>query len=156
MAEKNFKLDIFSVLNSLNKGDKDVWTKLSEEEKKGFSAFIIARWMSGTSDPLTILLLNEFVNPYIFSLDKHPELLAKLLACCGNGQNNRRFSWVKDSSSKKKVGSMTLNVIKEYHCYSSREARECLSLFSKEDLLEMAESLGWQNDEIKKLKKELG
>jgi hypothetical protein len=151
---KSFKLDIFSILNKLNSGNKQIWENLSDEEKKGFSAFIITRWMSGTSDALTILLLNEFVNPYIFTLDKHPELLAKLLACCGNGQSNRRFNWIKDSI-KEKTHSLSISLIKEYFSYSTKEAKDCIKLLSKDDLLEMAESLGWQNDDIKKLKKEL-
>lgn len=153
VKKKSFALDIFSILGKLNKGDLTVWESLSEEERKGFSPLIISRWMSGTSDPLQIILLNEFVNKHIFKLDKdHPELMCKLLACCGTG--SKRNVWIADSK-KHKSSSMALEIIKEYYDYTTHEALSELPLLSNDDIIELAESLGYQTDEIKKLKKEL-
>jgi len=154
VVKKKFALDIFSILGKLNKGDLTIWDSLSEEERKGFSPLIISRWMSGTNDPLQIILLNEFVNKHIFKLDKdHPELMCKLIACCGTG--SKRVVWIGDSK-KKKSSSMALDVVKEYYDYTTHEALSELPLLSNDDIIELAEELGYQVDEIKKLKKELG
>jgi len=153
---KKFALDIFAVLDQLNSGNLDLWDSLSEEEQKGFSPFIIARWMSGTSDPLQIMYLNEFVNPHIFNsvIGKRTEVMAMLLAICGTG-NRRRFKWVAESKKGSKQSNMALDIVKEYYDYTSREAQSQLSLLSTEDIIQLAEELGYQPDELKKLKKEL-
>ena len=90
IKSKTFKLDIFKIIEKLNKGDLHIWETLSEEEQKGFGAYIITRWMSGTTDLMQIMLLNELVNPIIYNLSKHPELLCKMLACCGT-KSYRKF-----------------------------------------------------------------
>jgi hypothetical protein len=150
---KSFKLDIFKVIEKLNKGDLHIWETLSEEEQKGFGAYIITRWMSGTTDMMQIMLINELVNPIIFNLGKHPELLCKMLACCGT-KSYRKFNWVADSKTNK-VSSGAISVLKETYNYSTREAQQMVHLLSKDDIIELAENLGMQKEEITKLKKEL-
>jgi ketosteroid isomerase-like protein len=51
---------------------------------------------------------------------------------------------------------MALDIVKEYYDFSEREAKQSLPLLSSEDVIQLAEELGYQVDEIKKLKKELG
>lgn len=153
--KKKFAIDIFSILDKLNQGDLHLWEKLSDEERKGFSAYIITRWMSGTSDPMQIIFVNELVNSQLFQLGpNHTELVCKLLACCGN-RKRQRFSWIADSKGGKKGSSLALEVIKEFYDYSTREAKEVVGLLSNDDIYELADDLGWQPDELKKLKKEL-
>lgn len=161
VEKKEFKLDIFALISRLNKSELGLWDTLSEEERKGFSTYIVTRWMSGTKDQLQIILLDEFVNSALFNLGTkqgfqldHNELLCKLLACCGM-DDNRRFTWVPES----KKGSnkpMTLDIVKEYYGFTTREAKSQIPLLSGEDVIELAEELGYQVDEIKLLKKEVG
>jgi hypothetical protein len=151
--KKSFALDIFKILGDLNEGNLNVWQQLTPEEQKSFSPYVIARWMSGTNDAKQLFLVNELVNIPLFSLAKeHMELLAKLLACCGTKKKGKRFFWV---AAPKKDNSSGLEVVKEYFGYSSREAREQYHLLSQDDIIEMAEELGYQQDELKKLKKDL-
>ena len=156
MAEKKFALDIHSLLSRLDKGDLHVYETLSEEEKKGLSPFILSQWMFGTNNKLQVILLNELVNPYVFSLTKnHTELLVKLMACCGV-KAGRRFSWVPMPKSSKKEPKLALQVVMEAYEFSEREARGNMHLLSNEDVLLLAEEeLGWEKAEIAKLKKEL-
>jgi hypothetical protein len=150
-----FKLDIFKVLSQLDARDLHIWEKLSEDEQKGFSSFIITRWMSGTADALQLMYVNELVNSLLFKLGKdHEELYCKLLACCGS-QRSRRFQWIAEAK-KNKTSNLALTVIKDYYEYSTREALDTLDLLSSTDIYELAEDLGWQQDELKKLKKEIG
>lgn len=151
MSDK-FKLDIFDLLKKINSGDLHIWEKLTEEERKSISPYIVSQWMFGTSNQVQIIFLNELVNPFIWSFSKHPHLLLKLMACCGTG-SFQKFTWI-PFTKKKKEASLSTKVLQEYYNYSEKTARQQLHLLTFEDILEMAEELGWQKDELTKLKKE--
>lgn len=147
-----FKLDIFDLLGKLNDPKAgDIYSKLNDEEKKGFAPLVVMRWASGTSDARQIMLLNEFVNPNVFTLGKHPHLLMMLLQVA-NSKTNKRYSWLGIKSKKK--NSEALRVVQEFYDMSEREAKLLNPLPTNEELVEMAERLGWDKDEIAKLKKE--
>lgn len=148
----SYKLDIFKLLGDLNSPKAgDIYEKLSDDERKGFAPLVVMRWMSGTSDERQIILLNEFVNPYVFPLGKHPHLLMQLLQVASS-KTSKRYAWLGIKSKKKQVEAY--RVIQEYFELSTREAKT-YSLPPAEELLKMAEELGWQKDEIAKLQKEL-
>jgi hypothetical protein len=108
--------------------------------------------MTGTSDQAQVIRINEFVNPYVFSLGSHKELLFKLLATASTG-SSRRYSWAKGPTSIQ--ARSTIEVLRQYYNCSSREAKLHLQAVKKDDLLLMGDSLGWTKDEMKKLKDEL-
>jgi predicted house-cleaning noncanonical NTP pyrophosphatase (MazG superfamily) len=151
MATK-FSLDIFKVLSDIDRGDLTLYRKLSDDEKKGFPPLVVMRWMTGTSDQAQIVSLNTFANRFIFPLGKHPELLAQLLSACSSKQQ-RRYGWLGIKSGKKKT--LSRQAVQEYLEYSSQEMRKLEELPPDDEIIEMAEALGWQKDEIAKLKKEL-
>lgn len=147
-----FKLDIFGLLNDLNNSKAgDIYSKLTDEEKKGFAPLVVMRWMSGTSDERQIMMLNEFVNSKVFPLAKHPHLLMRLLQAASS-KTNKRYNWLGIKSKKKNVEAM--RAVQEYFEMSDREIKLLKPFPPEEEVLEMAESLGWQKDEIAKLKKE--
>jgi hypothetical protein len=94
-----FKLDIFKILKRLNSGDTNIWATLTEDERKGFTPYIITQWMFGTTNRTRIIYLNEIVNPQIWALQKHPELLCKLLAICGLN-DQQKLKWIPLSQKK--------------------------------------------------------
>lgn len=147
------KVDIFKLLDRLSLGEKDVFSSFTPEEQKTIAPLVIMRWLSCTSSPGQILKLNYFVNHLVFVFAKHPDLLMKLMACCTD-KRSTRYTWlgVKKSGGSKKL---SVQVIQAYYNYSSREAVQYLPLLTKEDILGMAEQLGWDKPEIVKLKKEL-
>lgn len=149
----SFKLDIFKVLSDLSTGDHFTYRKLSDDEKKGFAPLVVMRWMTGTSDTSQIITVNEFANKMIFPLGKHPELLAMLLASCSTQKRPRRYNWVGIKSSKKKT--LARQVIMDYLGYSSQEMRKITVMPPSEEIIQMAEELGMQKEEMTKLKKEL-
>jgi hypothetical protein len=151
---KERALDIFGLLGRLDKKRHDIWENLSEVERKGFAPVVVMRWMSGTTSPLQIILINTLVNPVLFSLGKHPQLLMDLLAASSDG-HSKRYNWKSIKSTKSKKSDKLVELIKEYHGYSERIAKQYISFFSKEDYIEMAEKLGYQDADIKELKKEL-
>lgn len=143
--------DLFEGLARLSRGDHQWYDNLSEEDKKAASPFVIGRWMTGTSDQAQLVRLNTFVNPYVFSLGQDKSLLFKLLASAATGKSGR-YSWLKAPSAKKAT-KLRLEVIKQFYGASSREA--ATYSVSPEDILEMAEALGWEKEELTKLKKEV-
>lgn len=148
----NYKLDIFDLLNKLNSSKSgDIYAQLSEDERKGFAPLVVMRWMSGTSDERQIMLLNEFVNPAVFSLGKHPHLLMQLLQTASS-KTSKRYAWLSVKSKKKNVEAM--KVVAEYFDMTAREVRLLDPFPSMEEVLNMADELGWQKDDIKKLEKE--
>ena len=149
-----FKLDIFDLLGKLNSPKSgDIYAKLSEDEKKGFAPLVVMRWMSGTNDERQIMTLNEFANPAIFTLGKHPHLLMQVLQACSS-KTSKRYQWLKVNGGKKKVEA--LKVVAEYLEMSMREVRLLDPFPPEAEVIKMAESLGYQKDEITKLTKEFG
>ena len=147
----NFKLDIFDVLKKLD-GKNFRFSSYTDEEKDSLSPLIIQRWMSTGSNDQT-LMINSLSNKTVFQLGKHKELQMMLLNSCGTGRS--RFSWIK--MSKRKVEArLKLDVIKRFYNYSTREAEMIHHLISTDEIFDMAEHVGYQPDEMKLLKKELG
>lgn len=146
MADNSF--DLFEGLASLSSRNLNWYNDLSDDGKKAASPFVIARWMSGTSDQAQIIRLNEVVNPYVFGgFDKG--VLFKLMAIAATG-STKRYSWIKGPGSKSK--KLSIEVVKQYYDCSTREA--VTYKVTNDDLVEMAESCGWTPEELKKLTKE--
>lgn len=152
MENKKHKLDIFSVLGKIDKGQFDIWKSLSEEEQKEISPFIIMKWMTGTNDQRQVLFLNEFVNQYVFSLGKEKELLMKLLTVASS-KSFKRYFWLgtKKQSTKK---TKSLEIVKQFYRYSDREVNNVIGLLDVADIIFMAEDLGYDKDVIKQITKE--
>lgn len=147
------KLDIFEVLGAVNQKNYKFFDNLTEEEFKSVSPYVLMRWMFGTNDTMQIHLLNELMNPLVFNLQSHPDLLLKLLTVCAPGKS-RKYQWIappkKDSNLK-----VTLDVVKRFYGYSTREAKDTLHLLSNDDIMEYAEYLNIDTPDLTTLKKEL-
>lgn len=148
------KNDIFSIMAALDKGDYFVYDKLSPEERKEAPIFMLLKWMCATSDDSQILRMNAIVNPIIFNTYKHDSLHMKLLAIASN-KKSKKYTWIKQKSSSNKKQKLAINVIKEYYNISEKEALLAISSLDKKEIIEMCEVLGYQKEEIAKIKKEL-
>ena len=149
----DYKLDIFELLSKINSSKSgDIYTKLSDDEKKGFAPLIVMRWMSGTSDERQIILLNEFVNKNVFTLAKHPHLLMQLLQVASS-KTSKRYQWIGVKSKKK--NTLRKRAVKEFFNMSEREIGLMSPFPHDTEIMEMAESLGWEKEDINSLKKEM-
>lgn len=97
-AKRTYKLDIQTVLEAADRGMKDFYVNLTEEEQKAFTPLITMRWQSALSDKsdlkyYQILATNDLVNLGMWSLTRHPELLWKLLCVAGTGRKQYHV-WV--------------------------------------------------------------
>lgn len=145
--------DLFDALARISSGDQQWFDRLSDEDKKAASPFVIARWLTGTSDQAQLIRLNTFVNPYVFSLGQDKALLFKLMAAACTGKT-KRYQWIKGPPATKATKRST-EVVMQYYDMTSREAGLVVGNVSGADLLEMAEELGWDKEELTKLKKEV-
>jgi hypothetical protein len=146
----NEAFDLFQFLGALSKRDINAFEKLTPEAQKAVAPFVLQRWMTGTSDAAQIVRINTFVNPFTFSLGQDKALLCKLLAAAATGKTGR-YSWIKGPGAK--AEKLRLEAIKQFYGVSTREAKE-YSL-DPETIMEMAHQLGWDDDELKKLKAEV-
>lgn len=148
------KLDIFKVLNAADAKNTAFYVLLTDEERKELQPFLVARWMSGTFNAGQIYLINEFVNPYMFSLTSHKQLLWQLLTVCNVGKS-QRYSWNKLPAKRESGKPNAIKVIRQFFGYSTKQAADALDILKREDVIAIAEQLGWQTEDITKIRREL-
>lgn len=144
-------VNIFDVLKRIDLRREDYYDAMSEVDQKQLHPLVMTRWMSGTSDPAVIQMLNLTNNKFNFILAQHKPLLMRMLLLSASG-SSRRYQWLakaKDTSQTK-----SLSVLRQYYGCSQREAEMYIKLHAHEDLVKMAEHVGWQDDDVKALNKE--
>ena len=153
MTDSN-KITIFDILAKIDAKDPNFYTDLPEEVQKAEHPLVLMKWMAGTNDRLQIMMLNEVVNPYVFSLYKHKPLLMKMLTICASGKR-KRYKWTKLKKSQTVKFPMLVDLIKRVFEYSTAEALDVVKLIPPQTYLEYADQIGLQKEELSKVKKEL-
>jgi hypothetical protein len=90
---KTYKLNVFDLLDAIDRRDMTYYDRLSEEEKKGFHPYVVMRWLSSVKGPLAehyLVLANELVNIDYAALKDYPDLVYRLMAACGTGRLQNR------------------------------------------------------------------
>lgn len=127
---------------------------MSEEEQKEFAPLVFQRWLSGSKNAGQISFLNEVVNPFVFDLSKHKELLYMLMTVCTDG-SFKKYTWQKAKGRAVPSMPTALDVVERMNPYLTRsQALDTLKLFSETDVLEMALELGCDKNETSKIKAE--
>ena len=106
LKKKEYKLDLKEVLAAIDRNDKKYYSKLTPEEQKAYSPFVLLRFMSSLGDQSpnikwAILATNDLVNLGFWSLSSHPELQHLLFCVTGLGRNQYR-PWIAPNSKKNK------------------------------------------------------
>lgn len=147
------KIELSNLLRAIDTNDLSFYDRLTDEEKKEFSAWMTMRWASSSdSNPEHYLLMvNSLVNVDFSCLNNHPELQWKLVSICGTGSSNRH-SWI--APPKKAKTNRVLNFLREVYPEAKNDDLEQLSgLLDKKDVEELAKSYGMSDKDIKELKK---
>ena len=148
----NRTVNIFDVLKRIDLRQEEYYDAMVEVDQKQLHPLVMTRWMSGTSDPAVIQMLNLTNNKYNFILASHKHLLMRMLLLSSSGQS-RRYQWL--SKTKDTSQNRSLKVLREYYVCSQREAEGYIKLHTLDELIQMAEFIGWQDDEVKALSKEV-
>lgn len=116
------------------------------------------KWPSTvTDDPILtsyyVEMVNDIVNLHFWEMVEHPELLYKLFALTGCGENVNHM-WIKFNN--KKSNSKVKKLIKQYYPTASQDEIDMfIKMNSQEEIIELASIMGYQDEEIATLKKEL-
>jgi hypothetical protein len=154
------KLDIFAVLTYLDENNLGVYEALRDDpemltELERNVTWMLPQWMTGaTNDTAHETLIESFniiCNDGWFSLYGHPELQAKLLACCGTGKRVRH-KYYKPSKSTN-LGRMMELLEGKYQDIREEEVAMWVRRSTKAGMVRLAESLGYQDKEVKELTK---
>ena len=154
------KLDIFSVLTYLDENNLGVYEALRDEpemltELERNVSWMLPQWMTGaTNDADHAALVESFnviCNDNWFELYGHPELQTKLLACCGIGRKVRH-KYYKPSKTVH-LGRIMALLEDKYEDIREEEAEMWVRRSTKAGLIRFAESLGYQDKQVKELTK---
>lgn len=102
-GKKDSILPLASELAGMDFGDKDFYSKLSDEQKKAISLWVLMRYMSSSQNDAYyhLTMVNDVVNTNFAAISKHPELQWKLLALCGTGKK-QFHAWIPPGKKSKK------------------------------------------------------
>lgn len=154
VAKKEHKLDIFAVMKRLDSGDKATYPTVKRgspeaaKELDSFFGYPVLRWMSCAGDDADArycLEAMEIANVGYFSLGKHRELQAKLIAALG-ARKRLRHEWIappKVSSGDKDEDAEA--VLTAWPHLKRDEVKLWMKLNGKEGLEELKSRLGLNN-----------
>tara|TARA_B100000287_G_C20346751_1_gene668070 strand:+ start:65 stop:493 length:429 start_codon:yes stop_codon:yes gene_type:complete len=122
---------------------KKHWEEFSDEQQKKFSPFIINRWLSMDNDFIEVV--NYFQKYSIGTLE--PREVYKWY--CDFLPKGKRFNkYIKGKKDKKYDSELIELVCKEFEC-SKSEAKQNLSLISKQEIEEILKKYGTDPKKIK-------
>jgi hypothetical protein len=108
---ENQDFDLFDALAALDKKDYNYYSRLSDEQKKKFSPYMLIQWLcsvKGSSDIQSYYLQSTeyHVNKYFFNenIQKNPELAWLMLCAASPGMGKQFRQWI--PSIKEKVSML--------------------------------------------------
>lgn len=120
---ENVDLDLFDVLNALDKKDYGYYDRLTAEQKKKFVPFMMLHWMSAIKgnegvSRYYVMSTNEYANKYLFNefVQKHPKLQWLMLCSASPGMGKQFHQWIPHIKEKvaKYKESATIKEVKDY------------------------------------------
>ena len=146
-------LDIKRELNAIDMRDYDFYSKLTPEEKKEFSPFILMRYSSnvqGDTDLQEWFLerTNELVNKHHWVLSKnHKELLWKLFAGCGAGV--KTYHPYLKAGTKEKAVKIEKLLAELNPAMKLSDIKAWAKMMSKQDKEELFDKMGFDKKQRK-------
>ena len=138
------------VMTAIDKKDRGFYSRLTDEQKKAFSAWMMMRYASsvqGRNAAQYLFMVNELVNKNFSDVSKHPELQWLLLSACGSGKVEFH-PYIKPPNSKKKRDKVSEFIYSIYPDLKRDDLELLLTLNSREDLKELARAKGYDDKDI--------
>lgn len=152
---KKPQIPLAEVMRAIDKKDRTWYNRLTDEQKKAFSAWMMMRYASSVQGPQAadyLWLVNELVNHKFSDISKHPELQWLLFTAAGSGKvQNHPYIKPPNSKRKKNKKSEFINDIKPH--LKQDEVELLLSISTDEDIKDLAKSHGYDDKQIKDLLK---
>ena len=158
-AKRTYKLDIMTVLEAADRGAKDFYNNLTEEEQKAFAPRVLIRWLSAVSDKnnlqsYSILAVNDLVNLGMYSLSKHPELIWLLMSVAGTGKK-QYHQWIPMAKSGITTPHLDKLIEQIYPHTNTTERNILKKMRLEEQWLQLARDAGYNDKSIRDLQNEL-
>jgi hypothetical protein len=154
MATKQPMLDMFKrVLPALDTRQKDFFANLSEDERKGFSPWLVQRYLSSaesTSQEIIehyLIMTNDIVN-INFSDVKDPEMTWKLMSIVGVGRSMKHPYVAPGKGKKKKQNAFKSWLSDLYPHLDDQELDIWISNLNKESARSMLEQFQVKDKDV--------
>ena len=154
MATKQPMLDMFKrVLPALDTRQKDFFANLSDDEKKGFSPWLVQRYLSSAESPTQeviehyLIMTNDIVNVN-FSDIKDPEMIWKLMTIVGVGKSMKHPYVAPGKGKKKKLNAFKQWLKDQYPHLDDQELDIWITSMDKESARNMLEQFQVKDKDI--------
>ena len=141
-------------MKGFDRKDRDYYDKLTDEQRKKFSTYLMLRWgsaVTGSSDLQAYYLIstNENVNKNFFELGKHPKLQWLTCTTVSPDMGYQNHYWL---STKKRGGNNKVYKFLEkmYPDMKSDELDTLTLINDIKDIKLFAKEMGMSDKEIKK------
>jgi hypothetical protein len=147
------KLDIKRELNAVDQKNYDFYDKLTDEERKAFSPYILMRYTASVQGDRDIQewfleMTNEMVNKNHWHLSKnHKALLWKLFAATGAGVNC--YHPYLAAGKKEKAHKIEKLLVELYPAMKMAEIKMMAKMMDKKDITELFDKMGFDKKQRK-------
>ena len=148
-------LDMFKrVLPAIDTRNKQFYERLTEEEQKGFAAWLVMRYLSSAESATPeiiehyLIMTNELVNTNFSDLKNHPELLWKLMSVVGVGKSVKHPYVAPGKGKKKKSNAFKTWLHEQYNHLSEQEIDLWFSNITREQARDMLEQYQIKDKDI--------
>lgn len=128
--------NLFTFFNAMNKEDYAYVDSMTDDEVKTISPFVMLMWANGAVDnnDVHVILTDLYVNPYVFTLSKHPRLLLKAFMSANGGIDNTRYKFKKSVTREQ---SALIKLIAEHYECGYDHAKDIQHILSDSDIKEL-------------------
>jgi hypothetical protein len=147
------KLDIKRELGAVDQKNYDFYDKLTDEERKAFSPYILMRYTASVQGDRDIQewfleMTNEMVNKNHWELSKnHKALLWKLFAATGAGVNC--YHPYLAAGKKEKANKIEKLLVELYPAMKMAEIKMMAKMMDKKDITELFDKMGFDKKQRK-------
>lgn len=124
--------DLFAFFSKANAGDYQYVDRMSEEEVKAISPFVLTMWGNNAkkNTEMHAIMTDTYMNDKVFPLAKHPRLLLKLFIAANSGIDDTRYAFLKAGASK---SSKAVESIADFYNCTLTEARDYAKILTDDD-----------------------
>ena len=148
---KKPQIPLKDIMAAIDKKDRGFYDRLTSEQKKAFSAWMMMRYCSsvqGRDAANYIFMTNELVNYQFMEVSKHPELQWLLLSACGVGKV-QFHPYLKPPNARKKKNKIFDFVYELFPHMKAEDINEFINLNTQQELKQLAENHGYDDNTIK-------
>lgn len=151
---KEYKLNIFDVLNAIDQRDGDFYSRLPDDKKAAFLPRVVILWASnvvGRNAEHYLQAVNEFANVNFDDLRDHPELQYRLLSLAGVGSRQDHKYVAPPKGGGGKLGDIEEFLWDYYPLSNSKEIAMIIKSFSRDSFIEFVDQSGCTPEKRKEL-----